>query len=46
MYVGLLICTVFNMYDKMCCETYTQVDKQIQKKRRSAIGTGENNGTH
>lgn len=30
----------------MCLEIYTQVDRQIQKKRRSAISTGENSGKH
>lgn len=30
----------------MCLEIYTQLGKQIQKKRRSAISTGENNAIH
>ena len=42
--VGLLICMV--AINEICCETYTQFDKQIQKKRRSAISTGENSGIH
>ena len=38
---GFMIC-IRSMI--LVCETYTQVDKQIQKKRRSAISTGENHG--